>query len=56
MVLHYRQLDAGAEKHIALDLKVEVPGTYEAPASVAYQYYDEEFRHWVLPPRIVIEP
>ncbi len=56
LVLHYRQIEAAGERQIPLDLKVEIPGDFEAPASVAYQYYDEEYRHWVAPERVKIEP
>ncbi len=34
------------KRHIKLDLKAEIPGTYTAPASSAYLYYTNEFKTW----------
>ena len=55
MVFHYRGLDAGEQKVIGLDLKADIPGKYEAPASVAYLYYTNELQKWTKPGEIVIE-
>jgi TonB-dependent SusC/RagA subfamily outer membrane receptor len=33
-------------KTINLDLKAEIPGTYQAKASNVYLYYTPEFKHW----------
>ena len=33
-------------KLINFDLKAEIPGIYEAPASSAYLYYTNEFKSW----------
>ncbi|MEM9820459.1 MAG: hypothetical protein AAF985_05285, partial [Bacteroidota bacterium] len=52
LVFHYRGLPASAEKVISLDLKAELPGTYEAPASVAYLYYTNENQVWTKPEKI----
>ena len=41
-------------KTINLDLKADLAGTYEAPASVAYLYYTNEFQNWSKPERLVI--
>ncbi len=32
---------------INLDLKADIPGDYEAPASTAYLYYTNELKSWV---------
>jgi len=54
VVFHYRGLEAGEQKVIGLDLKADIPGTYEAPASVAYLYYTNEFQKWAKPGEIEI--
>ncbi len=46
VVVYYRQLAPKAVHTIHLDLKAEVPGAYEAPASTAYLYYTSEFKDW----------
>lgn len=56
LVLHYEQLPAGAERTIHLDLKADIPGTYEAPASSAYLYYDQEKKSWAAAERVVVAP
>jgi len=44
---YYRSLAPNAQKQINLDLKAEVPGQYDAPASSAYLYYTNELKDWV---------
>ena len=46
IAVYYRGLDAKAVKEINLDLKAEMPGEYDAPASSAYLYYTNEFKTW----------
>lgn len=46
IVFHYRELAADAEKIILMDLKADISGQYEAPASCAYLYYTNEFVDW----------
>ena len=53
-IFYFREMDAKEIKTISLDLKADVPGTYEAPASVAYLYYTNEFQNWSKPERLVI--
>jgi len=55
LVLHYRGLEASAVKTVNLDLKADLAGDYEAPASVAYLYYTNEFRNWSKPEKLTIE-
>ena len=43
VVFYYRQMLPSESKTIHLDLKAEVPGTYEAAASTAYLYYTNEY-------------
>jgi uncharacterized protein YfaS (alpha-2-macroglobulin family) len=56
LALYYRSLEPNAVKTIHLDLKADVPGHYEAPASTAYLYYTAEHRVWAKPERLTIAP
>ncbi|MFN0202165.1 MAG: alpha-2-macroglobulin family protein, partial [Bacteroidia bacterium] len=47
VILYYRQLKPSETRTINLDLKAEIPGTYQANASSAYLYYVNEHKHWV---------
>jgi protocatechuate 3,4-dioxygenase beta subunit len=55
LVLHYRGMAANEIKEMNLDLKADLAGTYEAPASVAYLYYTNELRSWSKPAKISIQ-
>ncbi len=44
--IYYRQMEPGQERIINLDLKADVPGKYESPASSAYLYYSNEYKSW----------
>ncbi|MEM8907200.1 MAG: hypothetical protein AAGD05_05075, partial [Bacteroidota bacterium] len=55
LVFHYRNLSSKFDQAIALDLKADLPGRYEAPASQAYLYYTNEDRVWARPANITIE-
>lgn len=46
IAFYYRALPPNAVKKIDLDLKADIPGNYECPASYAYLYYTPEFRNW----------
>jgi len=54
LVLHYRNMKAKEEHFIALDLKADVAGEYESPASCAYLYYTDEMKSWADPNRVTI--
>ncbi len=54
LVLHYRGMTANEIKEVNLDLKADLAGTYEAPASVAYLYYTNELRNWSKPASVEI--
>ncbi|WMX15424.1 alpha-2-macroglobulin family protein [Aureispira sp. CCB-E] len=54
-VFHYEQLEPNQTKTIQLDLKADVPGTYEAPASSAFLYYTNEDKVWAKPKRMIIQ-
>lgn len=53
---YYRDLAPGEEKVINLDLKAELPGEYDAPASSAYLYYTNEHKAWVGLDRVFVNP
>ena len=55
VVLYFRSMAPGAEKAIDLDLLARVPGEYVGPASRAYLYYTDEFKHWAEPVRVTVE-
>ena len=46
VVLYYRQMAPSDAKTVNLDLKADIPGKYDAPASTAYLYYTNEHKHW----------
>lgn len=56
LVLYWDQLAGGESRTIHLDLKADIPGYYEAPASRAYLYYSNEWKQWSEPARIHIQP
>ncbi|UTW62847.1 hypothetical protein KFE98_01430 [bacterium SCSIO 12741] len=46
LLCYYRGMTPGEKRTIRLDLKTEVPGTYESSPSSAYLYYTNEFKSW----------
>jgi uncharacterized protein YfaS (alpha-2-macroglobulin family) len=54
VVFYFRQMEAQQQKTIHLDLKADLPGEYEAPASSAYLYYANDAVVWSKPERVVI--
>ncbi|WP_046755076.1 TonB-dependent receptor plug domain-containing protein [Kordia jejudonensis] len=46
LVFYWRSFKANEVKTIRLDLKADVAGNYQAPASTAYLYYGDEFKTW----------
>ncbi len=54
IVAYYRGLAPNEVKEINLDLKAEVPGEFDAPASSAYLYYTNEFKSWNAIDRITV--
>ena len=54
VVFYFRQMKPSEVRNINLDLKAEIAGEYEAPASSTYLYYTNEFKHWVKAERIVV--
>jgi hypothetical protein len=56
LVLYYTSMKPSETKEILLDVKAEIPGTYQAPASSAYLYYTREFRYWLKGDKINVMP
>ncbi|MEO1257315.1 MAG: MG2 domain-containing protein [Bacteroidota bacterium] len=54
IVFYFRHLEGQATKNIHLDLKAEIPGTFEAPASSAYLYYENDAVVWDKPGRVEV--
>lgn len=55
IAIYYRGMGPKAVKEINLDLKAELPGVYDAPASSAYLYYTNEFKTWSETDRVTIK-
>ena len=55
LVLYYRGMGPKEEKVINLDLKADIPGEYEAPASSAYLYYTNEYKTWDAGGKVVVK-
>ncbi|OFY84952.1 MAG: hypothetical protein A3F72_18390 [Bacteroidetes bacterium RIFCSPLOWO2_12_FULL_35_15] len=55
IAVYYRGMASNAVKEINLDLKAEMPGVYDAPASSAYLYYTNEFKTWSGMDKITIK-
>jgi hypothetical protein len=53
-VFHFKHLDPKESRQLALDLRAEVAGVFEAPASQAYLYYQNEQRVWSRPEKVEI--
>ncbi|MCP4443429.1 MAG: hypothetical protein GY810_31385 [Aureispira sp.] len=54
VVFHYEQMKPNETKTINLDLKADIPGQYEAPASSAFLYYTNEHKVWSMPESMTI--
>ncbi len=55
IAVYYRGLGPKSVKVINLDLKAEMPGVYDAPASSAYLYYTNEFKTWSAVDKVTIK-
>jgi TonB-dependent SusC/RagA subfamily outer membrane receptor len=47
LVFYWREFKASETKDIRLDLKADIAGNYQAPASTAYLYYGDENKTWI---------
>ncbi len=54
VVFYFRGMEGGEAKNLNLDLKADVPGEYEAPASAAWLYYSNDAVVWSKPERIKV--
>ena len=54
IVFYFRHFEEREIKTIQLDLKADIPGKYEAPASSAYLYYANDAVVWDKPERVEI--
>ena len=52
--IYYRQMAPNETKTLNFDLKAEVPGKFQAPASTAYLYYTNEYKDWEALPTLEI--
>jgi uncharacterized repeat protein (TIGR01451 family) len=53
IVFYFREMTEA--KVINLDLKADVSGTFEAPASSAYLYYNNDKKSWSLPEAVIVK-
>jgi TonB-dependent SusC/RagA subfamily outer membrane receptor len=56
LVFYWRGMAAQEVRKINLDLKAEVPGSYQGKAGVSYLYYVAEDKYWVPGETIKINP
>jgi TonB family protein len=54
LVFYYRQMKPSEERIINLDLKADIAGSFDAPASSAYLYYTDELKDWTSLERIEV--
>ena len=55
IAIYYRCMAPSIKKEINLDLKAEIPGEFEAPASATYLYYTNELKTWSGLEKVVIK-
>jgi len=55
-VFHFEQLGPNESRPLELDLRAEIAGTFEAPASRAFLYYQNELCVWSKPERLDVRP
>ena len=55
-VFHFERLGPNESRPLALELRAEVAGIFEAPASRAFLYYQNEQCVWSKPERLDIRP
>jgi len=54
VVFYFEALTANETKTIHLDLKADIPGTFEASPSCAYLYYENDVIDWVEPNEVEV--
>jgi hypothetical protein len=55
LIVYYRRIKSSEKRQINLDLKAEVPGEYQAPASNSYIYYMDELKDWIPGEQVKVE-
>ncbi len=55
LLAYFESFPPGEIRILNFDLKADIPGTYIAPASVAYPYYSEDQKFWEGGEKVVIE-
>ncbi|MCB9354711.1 MAG: carboxypeptidase regulatory-like domain-containing protein [Lewinellaceae bacterium] len=55
-VFHFEQLAPNERRVLNLDLRADIAGNFEAPASQAFLYYSNDQRVWSKPERLSIVP
>jgi len=53
-VFHFEKLAAGESRTLNLDLRADISGAFEAPASQAFLYYRNDQRVWSKPEKLTI--
>ncbi|MBW1295863.1 TonB-dependent receptor plug domain-containing protein [Aquimarina litoralis] len=48
LVFYWREFAPNEVKKIAIDLKADIAGKYQAPASTVYEYYASEYKRWIF--------
>ena len=56
LVAYFTSMEQAENKVINLDLKADIPGSYKAPASTAYLYYDKQDKDWDAGTFVKINP
>ncbi len=54
VICYYRQMAPSEVKNINFDLKADIPGTFDSPASSAYLYYTNEFKCWTSTGKVTV--
>ena len=56
VICYWRSLAPSKKVALKLDLVAEWPGQYTGPASRAYLYYTDEYKHWAPGLKVNITP
>jgi hypothetical protein len=55
VICYYRQMAPSEIRNINFDLKADVPGVFDSPASSAYLYYTNEYKCWTSTGNVTIK-
>jgi hypothetical protein len=56
VILYFRDLKPGETRKLPIDLLATVPGSFTAPASSAYLYYNDQHKSWTAPVSVKVSP